>query len=286
MIAEFLASWTLFHNTYLAGWSIALVLSLLGVLVVARDQIFIGAAISQASVLGVAVALRLGAWAAADGCGWCDASWTHTLSGGAFAVLGALATAAAGRPGGESREAVTGWIFLASSACAVLLLAHSPHGMEEVNTLLASTIIGATTSDLVTLGTAAALTVTAIAAWRQRWLLLVMDPEMAAAVGLPVAAMTRGFTLWLGLVIGLSIHVSGVVFTFGYLVLPALAAKNVCRELGAMLWVSPAIALVSAGVGFVLANSYDHPPGQMAVAVAAALVVAARGIRRARAQRL
>ena len=31
MIASFLASWPLFHDAYLAGWAIALLLSLLGV---------------------------------------------------------------------------------------------------------------------------------------------------------------------------------------------------------------------------------------------------------------
>jgi ABC-type Mn2+/Zn2+ transport system permease subunit len=46
VIQEFLASWPLFHHTYLVGWLIGLLLALGGVLVVARDQIFIGAAVS------------------------------------------------------------------------------------------------------------------------------------------------------------------------------------------------------------------------------------------------
>ena len=49
MIGRFLESWPLFHNAYLGGWLIGVLLATLGVLVVARDQIFIGAAISQAS---------------------------------------------------------------------------------------------------------------------------------------------------------------------------------------------------------------------------------------------
>jgi ABC-type Mn2+/Zn2+ transport system permease subunit len=61
VIQEFLASWSLFGDAYLVGLASALVLGLLGVWVVARDQIFLGAAVSQASTLGVAVALWLGA---------------------------------------------------------------------------------------------------------------------------------------------------------------------------------------------------------------------------------
>ena len=59
MIARFLASWDLFSQAYMTAWLIALLLSLVGVLVVARDQIFLGAAVSQAATLGIAVALVL-----------------------------------------------------------------------------------------------------------------------------------------------------------------------------------------------------------------------------------
>ena len=60
MITRFLASWALFSQAYMTAWLIAIVLSLLGVLVVARDQIFFGAAVAQAATLGIAVAMVLG----------------------------------------------------------------------------------------------------------------------------------------------------------------------------------------------------------------------------------
>ena len=65
MIQDFAASWHLFHNSYLAGWLIGLLLALIGVLVVARNQIFIGVAVSQASTLGIALTMWLGGFRAA-----------------------------------------------------------------------------------------------------------------------------------------------------------------------------------------------------------------------------
>ena len=59
MIESFLDSWELFAHAYLSGWLIAAVLGLVGVSVVARDQIFLGAAVAQASVLGITVGIRL-----------------------------------------------------------------------------------------------------------------------------------------------------------------------------------------------------------------------------------
>jgi zinc transport system permease protein len=58
-----------------------------------------------------------------------------------------------------------------------------------------------------------------------------------------------------------------MLYTFGCLVLPALVAKNVCREVRPMFVVAPVIAVGVATVGFVLANHYDDPPAQMTVAL-------------------
>ena len=100
MIHEFVASWALFHNTYLVGWLIGLLLALIGVLVVARDQIFIGAAVSQASTLGIALALGLGTWTATDALEWLHADAFLSTMAVVFSVL----AAACRQQGGENGE--------------------------------------------------------------------------------------------------------------------------------------------------------------------------------------
>lgn len=279
MIDAFAASWPLFADAYLAGWLIAFLLGLLGIAVVTRDQIFLGAAVSQASVLGIAVAVSVGGLPALATCEWCNDDWTHTLAGGAFAIAGALITATA-TPRRETHESLTGWVFLTASCFAVLLLANSPHGMDEINRLLASTIIGATTFDVALFALLAAAAVAAVAQWHAPLRLVLMDREMASAVGVDVAAWERALAVALGLSLGLAIHVSGVVFSFGCLVLPALIAKHLCREVRQMLWVSPIVALAAAVAGFVVANDRDLPPGQAVVAVLCVALVVAWAMRR------
>lgn len=61
--------------------------------------------------------------------------------------------------------------------------------------------------------------------------LLSVDPTMAAAVGMSPRGWSVVSAIWLGAAIGLSIRVSGMLYTFGCLVLPALAARNL-RMLG------------------------------------------------------
>jgi len=73
-----------------------------------------------------------------------------------------------------------------------------------------------------------------------------------------------------------------MLYSFGMLVLPALIAKNICREVRPMLVVSPVLAVAIATVGFALANYYDFPPAQMTVALACVLLIVAWAVPRIR----
>lgn len=267
MIENFVSSWTLFHNTYLAGWLIGLLLSLIGVLVVARDQIFIGAAISQASTLGIAVALWAGSRASVGTLPWLRSDGFLSIMAVGFSVIAALITARGGEATRESHEAITGWVFLTSASLSILILSRSPHGLEEIHRLLSSSIIGATRADVWTFGLLAGFAALSLCAAHRRILLFAIDPLMAAAVGMRLARWGALTSAWLGLVVGLSIRASGMLYTFGCLVLPALIAKNVCREVRPMFIMAPLMALGTGVLGFILANHYDYPPAQMTVAL-------------------
>lgn len=277
MIGGFADSWALFHHAYLTGWLAAVLLGLIGVVVVARDQIFLGAAAAQSSSLGIALSIGLGA---ALGHGESRAAHMGAVTASvAFAALAALATAR-WRGRRDSRESLTGWVFLFASSAALLIVARSPLGLDQIQRLLSSSIIGADAADV---GGFAALTlVTAlwVRRWRDELVLLVVDAEMAAAVGMRVTWWERGVALWVGACIGVAIHTSGLLFTFGCLVLPAMAARHVCREIRPMLVVAPILSLCCAVAGFVLANHCDLPPGQMAVALLCGLVAVCAAVRR------
>lgn len=285
MIREFLDSWPLFRDTYLVGWLVGLLLAPMGVFVVARDQIFIGAAVSQASVLGIAAALWLAHALAPGGEGPLHAHEVHA----SFAVLFAAAAAlAAGRPRAEGEgtaEAATGWVYLAAGGGAMLLVSKSPYGLEEIHRVLSSSLIGATEAEAWTFGALLALSALAVAARLRPLTLLALDPAMAASVGVPVGRWSAALALWMGLCLGLAMHVTGMLYGFGALVLPALIAQELCREVRAMVYVAPAVSLGGTAAAFVLANHYDLPPGQAAVAVLAAALAAAWAVRRVRPRR-
>jgi zinc transport system permease protein len=224
-------------------------------------------AVAQASTLGVAAALWIGGLGASA---TLDRFRGDAVASGlavATAIGTALATVLRRGGGAESAEAVTGWVFLVAASLPTLLLAGDPHGLEEVHRLLFSTLLGATKADLVVFGTLVAVTVLLVARHHEALRLLAIDPEIAEVVGLRSRAWHAALAVWLGLTVGLSIRVSGTLYTFGCLVLPALVAKHLVREVQTLIWVAPALGVAAAVIGFVFANYWDTPPAHMTVAL-------------------
>lgn len=271
MIADFVASWDLFGHSYIAGWLMAALLALTGVQIVARNQVFLGAAAAQSSTLGVAIATVTAAAWHPFGLHLHHGTWYPTLLAILFPILAVVLIMRAGASSRETHESAAAWVFLAGGSLSILLVAHSPHGLDEIQRLVASSLIGATGRDVVWLAACALVTAAFVARHRDRLILLATDPPMAAAVGLPVARWTLGLALWNGLVVGLCIRSAGLLYTFGCMVLPALAARRMSREIGPLYLLAPLLAVATAAVSFVLAHAWDFPPAQMTVALLAAI---------------
>jgi len=235
----------------------------MGVIVVARGNVFVAAAVAQASMLGVALSLffRIG----------------QPVVSAVFCSVGASLLVARKHQvgGGSTSEEMTGWIFLASGSLSVLLLARMPYGLKEIQSLFSSSIIGAGSSDIVVFGVLLLLFVVFLAVRMRRLTLYLSDPVMAAAVGANIFVWSIAIATALGLATGLSIRSSGMLFTFGCLILPAQMAKIICRDIPGMFMAAPLMALVCVMFGLMFGNSYDLPPAQTVVALMSFLLLAA-----------
>ncbi len=279
MWSTFLDSWSLWGQSYETALLVGALLALCGVFVVAQRQVFLGVAVTQASQLGIAAALVvLGALA----------NGQHHAQHGipvlvsvVFAIGASLATTR-GLHGRAEADSVGAWIFLVGSSGSVLLLAHSPHGLEEVQRLTFSSLIGADEHDVMTF--AGLLVVSAaLIAWRRRDALLAStDPVTAHALGRPVRAWQLGIAVWIGLSIGTAQHATGSLFAFASLALPALAARELCRTMAGMLIVAPMVAVVTTFASLFVAHVVDFPPGQVATAMLALVALVARIVHAAR----
>ncbi|MBX3463801.1 MAG: metal ABC transporter permease [Planctomycetes bacterium] len=271
--------WALFGDAIGTALLLAAVLPPLGALMLLRQQVFVTAAIGQAAGGGIALVLALGL-ASPHGHGDGEGRWI--LVGAALlaaivpAVL-ALRTA----PGlGSTLEARSACMFLLAGAGAMLLLANDPHGAMALQRSFLSSVLAADRHDVVL--AAAALVALAALLWRRsrRVLAWAIDPAAAAVHGVPVGRYDAVGGMLFGAVVGHAITSVGLAFTFGAAVLPVLAARERCRTLRSTLLAAPVVGAVGAAAGCVLAHRFDLPPGQVAVALWAALALLARACRR------
>lgn len=262
MIADFIASWSLFENAYLSGLFLAVALPLLGTVIVARNQVFIGAAISQSSALGIACGLLFApesGHAAAIVCG----------------ILAAVAASLLCRVpwNSGSGEARSGWIFLCAGSFSVVLLSQSPIGREEIARLLSSSILGATRGEMYFVALIALLTVAAVTYFHRGVVLYLIDPVNARAIGVPIDRIELAVSLWLGFVVGVAMKLTGLLFTFGLLLLPVMVSAHLVGTVAAVLLGAPFVAVIAVLLAYVGANRWDLPPGQAATALLSVLVI-------------
>jgi len=269
--------WELFGGAMLTGLWLAVGLPLLGAVLVLRQQLFLAAAIGQSANLGIAIVL----WA---GLGEAAAGHVHEESAALAAALvtaGGTAVLAmrALTVRGTALEARAVWTFLFAGSAAMLLLADAPHGLQEVQRLMLSSLLGASGADAWLAGTLCAASAAALLRWRRSLLLWATDPASAQVYGLPVRRLDAVVGAWIGAGLGFSIHATGLTFTFGAAVLPVLLLREWARSLAAVLAGAP---LAGAGIfaaGFFAADRLDLPPGQATVVLLGAAVAASRALR-------
>ena len=221
-----------FSDTYIGAILIGLCLSLLGVVVVARGNVFVGCSAFSSLFIRRSHQFVFG---------FSQPVFSAVL----FSVAAAMLLARHSTAGGDNAtsEEMTGWIFLLGASLSVLLLVRMPYGLKEIQSLFASSIIGVNTMDITIFG-GLFLTMVAFLVMRMRRLTLYLsDPVMAAAVGVNIFLWSILIACSLGLATGLAIRSSGMLFTFGCMVLPPQMAKNLCRDMTGMFWVSPVMSL-------------------------------------------
>ena len=173
---SFFQTWELFWQTYATGWLAAALLAVCGIVVVLKDQIFLGASVAQASTVGVASALWL---AAGLHLVREDPAYFWILEGGAalFASGSAvLAPLLAGRLGLRlTMESVNGWVFLISSALSIILVSSAPFGLTEVQQILSAGLLGSQTREILLFSALLLITVLLVALFGQRILISIQE---------------------------------------------------------------------------------------------------------------
>ncbi len=263
----------LFREALYGTLVIAVACSVLGVYVVLRRIVFVGAALAELSSAGIAIALWLAGQGLALGLS------THPI---ALALLltiaGVLFFGSGSGRGRIPPDATIGVTYAVAGALGILFISKAAHG-EAHDLFLQGNILGITRTDTVVLMGVAIPVLIAHAAFYKEFLFVSFDRETAGTLGYRVGFWNLFLYLTLGLVIAFAMQFAGVLLVFNFLVLPAVTGLLVSRSMGgAFLW-SILSAVAAAVIGFSLSVPLDLPSGPAIIAVSGFLALIAFGVR-------
>jgi ABC-type Mn2+/Zn2+ transport system permease subunit len=272
-------SLTLFQDSFLATLVLATALAFLGVHVILRRVVFVGVALAEMASLGIAGAFFAERFPITDAGRPLAFVREHWVMGSLLNLLG-LGFLVPGEKRFLSRESRIAICFAVAGALAVLLVAGSPHGMDEIKILMTGDPLFVSHQDLNILFAAMLPAVLLLTVGFRRFLLVAFDREMALSLGLHVRFWELLFYLLLGMAIAMAIHLAGMLFALGFLVLPGAAALSFARHPWSIFGIAAAIGLGSSTFGFFASHILDWPLGPTTVTTAFAVFLLLQAARR------
>lgn len=168
-----------------------------------------------------------------------------------------------------SSEAAIGVIFASSVALGALLI----HSTEDLVDALFGGFGNLSIGGFI-FGMAVSIAVL-VALWllRNKLIITLFSPELAASAGVNVNAVNLWFLLIFGLAILVSLRFLGALLVGSLIIIPASAARQLTHSLGKFLVASVALSVAAMLIGFFLAARYSLDQGATIVVVAAGLFV-------------
>ncbi|CAD5142230.1 Zinc/manganese transport system permease protein [Microbacterium sp. Nx66] len=234
----------LLANSIIAGAVLGLVGGLIGVFVMQRDLAFAVHGVSELSFAGAAAALLFGGSVVLGSLG--GALVAAILIG----VLGAKA---------RDRNSIVGVLMPFGLGLGILFLSLYDGRSANRFSLLTGQIVSVSSPDL---GWLVGISLVVLLGLLVMWNPLrfdSLDPESAAARGVPTRTVSLLFMVLLGLIVAVSVHIIGALLVMALLVTPAAAAMRITAGPVAVPVLAALFGFVSAVGGILLALAGTLP---------------------------
>jgi zinc/manganese transport system permease protein len=271
-LPDYAAILALVSNSVIAGAVLGLVGGLVGVFVMQRDMAFAVHGISELSFAGAALFLLIG---------------FDVVTG---SIVGSLAAAAIiGLLGARARDrnSIIGVLMPFGLGLGILFLSLYDGRSANRFSLLTGQIVSVQNAQLGWLIVISAFVLVGLLAIWRPLRFDSLDPQSAAARGVPTTAVSLGFMLLLGLIVAVAVHIIGALLVMALLVTPAAAAMRVASGPLSVPLLSALFGFVSAVGGILLAIMGTLPVSPYITTISFVIYIVCRviGDRRGRVTR-
>ena len=280
-LKEILSPDFLLRNSVYTSVLIGFACPLVGVFLVLRRLVFMGVALPQISSTGVAVALSVPMWLGAKPDHAEHSEHLIAFAGSMlFSIVAILMLAFLERRGRGLPEGRLGAAYVVASALSILLLAKNRYAEVGWLDLLKGEIITIDNYDLVITGTTLAAVLGMLMLFHKEFLFISFDRAMAATLGKNVLFWDIIIYLIIGITVSIAVLSVGPLISFGFLLIPALAAHLFARNMRQFFTLASLMGGSTAFLGFWLAYQLDWPVGPTDVVLLGIMLAIAAMIKR------
>jgi zinc/manganese transport system permease protein len=257
-------------NAFRAGTIVAVTAAALGWFMVLRRQAFAGHTLAVVSFPGAAGALLLGISATA---GYFGAAI------GAALVIAAVPRSLGGRAR-SSESAIIGTVQAFALACGALFTSlYSGFLSGLLTNLLFGSFLGISSGQVVALLAVSIAALAALTFVARPLFFATVDPDVAAARGVPVRLLSTVFLILLGCAAAEVSQITGALLVFALLVMPAATAQQITARPMASFALTVLLGVLIAWLGLAVAYFSIYPVGFFITTFGFAAYVLAAGWR-------
>jgi ABC-type Mn2+/Zn2+ transport system permease subunit len=256
-----------------------LVSPLIGSYLILRRTVFLGLTLPQIAAAGVSFTfwlqqsgLLLGWQQSERGIGMIG-SLVFTFLG--MGLLGYLEQRGKGLAEGRLAAA-----YAFAGGLTILFIVFNPAGQIEVLNLLKGEVIALSQGELRLLAVVFGAVLVAMLAFHREFLLVSFDRDLAFLLKGRQVVWDVLLYLLAGLIISFGVILAGPLLIFGFLVLPALAAKPLAKRMSSYLLLSSVVGVIMAIFGFYFSVRLDLPLGPTDVTLGCCLIFLAYALHR------
>src|SRR6266446_2456705 len=238
------------QNAYLAGTLVAVTAGLMGYFMVLRSQSFAGHSLANVGFAGATGAVLFSI-----------SPVVGLFLAGLLAAVGIQTLNLAERETHQSDIAV-GAVLTASLALGFLFIhLTTEEYAANLSNVLFGPVLGISDADVGVIAWSTLVLVGALIFIARPLFFASLDPDVAAASGVPVRLLAFGYLILLALEVALAVQVVGVLLIFALLITPAAIAQYVTTRPAVAAAVAVALALIFTWVGLAAGYFTPYPVG-------------------------
>ncbi|WP_234786771.1 zinc ABC transporter permease AztB [Mycolicibacterium monacense] len=249
-----------------AGVVAACLCAPVGCWVVLRGNVFLGDAMTHGMLPGVALSALLG--------------FDVLVGGFVAAVAMAVGVAAIGRSSKLSSDTSIGLLLVGMLALGVVIVSRSQSFAVDLTGFLFGDVLAVQTADLVTLGVALIVTLSAVVVGHRAFVAVTFDARKAATLGLRPDIAVPTLTVLVAIAMVASFHVVGTLLVLGLLIAPPATALLWVRSIPRVMTVSAVLGSLAVYVGLLISWHADTAGGATIAGVAVLMFFASTVARR------